>query len=112
MDTLFENKEKELVYVFDKIVAYVYDFEQVEISATKNCIVFFKGQTFLVIKPMKTLLDIKFFLSEPFNGYPIFKSALYGKQYEHHIRISTLEEVNETLFKFIKQSHDLFNPDR
>lgn len=112
IDVLFEGKQEELVYVFDKILAYVYDFENVEISATKNCVVFFKTQTFLVIKPMKTLLNIKFYLQEPFNGFPVFKTALYGKQHEHHIRISTLGEVTETLFKFIRQSHDLFNPQK
>jgi hypothetical protein len=42
-------------------------------------------------------------------GSPMFKTTLYGKQYEHHIRIATIEEANQTLFTFIKQSHDLFN---
>jgi hypothetical protein len=112
IDNLFQNKEGDLVHAFDKILSYVYDLENVEISATKNCIVFFKTQTFLVIKPMKTLLNIKFYLKEPFNGYPILKTARYGKHYEHHIRIAKIEEVNETLFKFIEQSHNLFNDDR
>jgi hypothetical protein len=109
IDNLFENKQGELVYVFDKILSYVDEFDHVEISATKNCIVFFKTQTFLVIKPMKTVLNIKFYLPEPVYAYPIFKTVLYGKQHEHHIRISAMEEANEKLFKFIKQSHDLFN---
>ncbi len=112
IDNLFKNKADELVYAFDKILSFVVDFGEIEISATKNCIVFFKTQTFLVIKPMKTVLNIKFYLQEPFDGYPIFKTALYGKQYEHHIRISTIEEVNGTILAFIKQSHDLFNNEK
>lgn len=106
---LFENKHGDLVYLFDKILSFVYDFEDIEISATKNCIVFFKSQTFLVVKPMKTVLNIKFYLQEPFNGYPVYKTARYGKQYEHHVRISNMEEVDDALFKLIKQSYDLFN---
>lgn len=109
IDNLFENKDANLVYIFDKILSYVYDFGDVEISATKNCIVFFKTQTFLVIRPMKTVLNIKFYLAEPFSGYPIYKTAVYGKQHEHHVRISSTEEVNDVLFKFIRQSHNLFN---
>jgi Domain of unknown function (DUF5655) len=110
IDNLFENKNSELVYVFDKILSQVVDFNDVEISATKNCIVFFKAQTFLVIKPMKSVLDIKFYLPEPFDRFPFYKITKYGKQHEHHIRISTVDEVNDTILKFIKLSHDLFNP--
>jgi hypothetical protein len=109
IDNLFENKESELLYAFDKILSYVIDLQDVEISATKNCVVFFKTQTFLVIKPMKNVLNIKFYLQEPWEHFPVFKTARYGKQHEHHIRISTLEEVDETIFRFVQQSHDLFN---
>lgn len=109
IDVLFDNKAEELIFAFDKILSYVAEFGEVEISATKNCVVFFKSQTFLVIKPMKTVLDVKFYLQEPTDVFPIIKVALYGKQFEHHIRVSSMEEVNETVFRFIKQSYDLFN---
>lgn len=109
IDNLFIGKPKELMFAFDKILSVVVDFENVEISATKNCVVFFKTQTFLVIKPMKKELNIKFYLSEPYNIFPICKVALCGKQHEHHIRLSTIEEVNPQLFSFIKKSHNLFN---
>ena len=109
IDNLFLGKPNELMFAFDKILSSVFDFENVEISATKNCVVFFKTQTFLVVKPMKKALDVKFYLSDPLNRFPIIKVGLYGKQHEHHVRISTLEEVNPQLFSFIKQSHDLFN---
>lgn len=97
------------MYAFDKVLSYVVDLGDVEISATKNCVVFFKTQTFLVIKPMKALLNIKFYLQEPWEGYPVFKTARYGKQHEHHIRVSSVEEVDETVLYLIKQSFDLFN---
>jgi hypothetical protein len=109
VDTLFENKPQELVYAFDKILSYVFDIDEVEVSATKNCIIFFKTQTFLVIKPMRKELNIKFYLEEPNTKYPFFKVAKYGKQFEHHIRLSAIEEVDEILFDFIKQSYQLFN---
>ena len=109
IDNLFEGKADELVYAFDKVLSYVVDLGDVEISATKNCVVFFKTQTFLVIKPMKALLNIKFYLQEPWEGYPVFKTARYGKQHEHHIRVSSVEEVDETVLYLIKQSFNLFN---
>lgn len=109
IDNLFVGKPDELAFAFDKILSFVVDFGNVEISATKNCIIFFKTQTFLVIKPMAKVLNVKFYLANPNNDYPIYKVALYGKQHEHHIRISSIEEVNPQLFSFIKQSHNLFN---
>ncbi len=109
IDNLFAGKPTELMFAFDKILSKVFEFENVEISATKNCVVFFKTQTFLVIKPMRKELNVKFYLSEPKSIFPVFKVVLFGKQYEHHIRISTIEEVNPKLFSLIRQSHDLFN---
>ncbi|HMO38123.1 MAG TPA: DUF5655 domain-containing protein [Saprospiraceae bacterium] len=53
IDVLFENKAKDLVYVFDKLLLEVIDWEGVEVTATKKCIVFVTSQTFLVVKPMK-----------------------------------------------------------
>jgi hypothetical protein len=110
IDTLFENRPTELIFVFDKILTYAFDLDEIEISATKNCIVFFKTQTFLVVKPMRKELNVKFYLEDPNVNYPFFRVAKYGKQFEHHIRVSTIDEVNETLFTFIKQSYYLFNP--
>ena len=109
IDNLFVGKPDELAFAFDRILSFVVDFENVEISATKNCIVFFKTQTFLVIKPMSKILNVKFYLKNQIDDFPIYKTAMYGKQHEHHIRISTIEEVNSVLFSFIKQSHNLFN---
>jgi hypothetical protein len=51
----------------------------------------------------KSILNVKFYLENPNNDYPIYKVVLY-KQHEHHIRISSIEEVNPQLFSFIKQS--------
>ncbi|TAE13704.1 MAG: hypothetical protein EAZ47_10700 [Bacteroidetes bacterium] len=109
IDNLFLNKPTELLYAFDKVLCAVANFDDVEISATKNCIVFFKRQTFLVVKPMKQVLDIKFYLKEPFYGANIYKVALYGKQHEHHIRISHAEQIDDAVLKYFKASYQLFN---
>ncbi len=112
IDNLFENKNEELIYAFDKILSYVVDLGEIEVSATKNCVVFFKTQSFLIVKPMKNVLNIKLYLKETWEHYPVFKTALYGKQYEHHIRISTGEEVNEIVYSLIKKSYHLFNTNK
>lgn len=105
IDSLFEGKAEELVFVFDKLLAEIVDWENVAVSATKNCIVFVRNQTFLIIKPMKKELDLKFYSTIPLEDEPILKSIAYSGKFENHIRVSTLEDVTPIVYNFIKQSY-------
>ncbi len=79
------------------------------VSETKNCIVFVNSQTFLIVRPMKKELDLKFYLDKPNDEFPVYKSVEYSGRYEHHIRITTLNEIDSQLISFIKSSYNLFN---
>jgi hypothetical protein len=47
---------------------------------------------------------VKFYLENPNNDYPLLQSCfIWQTTCEHHIRISSIEEVNPQLFSFIKQ---------
>lgn len=108
LDSLFEGKSKELIFIFDKILLHVAEWEGVNISATKNCIVFVNTQTFLVIKPMQKVLNIKFYSEEPIQNSLIFKNTKYHYRDESHVRISTIEEVSPLLIKWIWNSYEMF----
>jgi hypothetical protein len=107
LNTLFEGKSKELEFVFDKILAEVYDWGGVIVSNTKNAIMFVHYQTFLIIRPTSKFLDFKFYSSEQKTCPPFFKSTQVSEKFENHFRISTLEDLSPTLQKFIRQSNDL-----
>jgi hypothetical protein len=107
LNTLFDGKPKELEFVFDKILAEVYDWDGVIVSNTKNAIMFVHKQTFLIIRPMSKFLDLKFYSKEQQLCPPFFKSTQASKKFENRIRISTLEELTPTLKKFIRQSYEL-----
>ena len=109
IDTLFDNKAKDLVFVFDKLLSSIIDWDNVNVSATKNCIVFVNSQTFLIVRPMKKELDLKFYLNKPNDEFPIYKNTEYSGRYEHHIRVSTLDEINNQTISYIKSSYNLFN---
>lgn len=108
LDSLFEGKSKELIYVFDKILMQVAEWEGVHISATKNCIVFVNTQTFFVIKPMQKVLNVKFYSEEPIQSPLIFKNTKYHNRDECHVRVSSIEEVSPLLIKWIRNSYELF----
>ncbi len=107
IDSLFEGKAPELAFVFDTILSEIIDWENVVVSATQNCIVFVHNQTFLVIRPMKKQLDLKFYAEKEQEGAPIVKSTFYSGRFENHIRIATLDELTETVFAYLKQSYQL-----
>lgn len=107
-EALFEGKNPELMYIFEKILGEVFDWEGIHVSATYNCIVFVSTQTFLVIKPMQKVLNVKFYLKDRTDEPPIFKVSTYGKHYEHHVRLSHLEEVDGRLIGLIRASYNMF----
>ena len=107
IDSLFEGKAAELVFVFDKLLSEIIDWENVAVSATQNCIVFVHNQTFLIIKPMKKVLDLKFYSATQQEAEPILKSIFYSSKFENHIRVATLEDLTPRVFNFIKQSYKL-----
>ncbi|NJL77499.1 MAG: hypothetical protein HC892_23115 [Saprospiraceae bacterium] len=104
---LFKNKEEELEFIFDRLLAEVVDWDDVAVSATKNCILFVHNITFLVIKPMKKQLDIKFGSENEQTQFPIIKSAIWNSKYENHIRVSNLDELTTDIYSFIKKSYQI-----
>jgi hypothetical protein len=102
---LFKNKSEELEFIFDRLLAEIIDWENVVVSATKNCIVFVHNKTFLIVRPMKTQLDIKFYSEKEQSDFPIIKSAIWNSKYENHIRLANLDEVTTDIYNFIKNSY-------
>lgn len=107
LDSLFKGRPAELVLVFDKILAEVADWEGVLVGTTPNCIVFTRRLTFLVIRPMKKELDIKFYSKTPHPGKPVLKSVASGNKFENHIRIALLDDLRPVLFTYLRESYQI-----
>ena len=107
MDSLFEGKSDELILIFDKLLIGSVEWENVAVSATKNCIVFVHHQTFFILRPMKKLLDLKFYSQQELTVFPVLKSIPYFGKFENHVRLSHIEEVTDSILKMIKSSYQL-----
>ena len=107
IDSLFNGKAGELILIFDKLLTEIIDWQNVAVSATQNCIVFVHHQTFLIIRPMKKQLDLKFYSAKEENNLLITKSNLYSGKYENHIRLGSTEELTPKVIVLIKQSYKL-----
>ncbi|MEP0713297.1 DUF5655 domain-containing protein [Algoriphagus sp.] len=106
LSTLFEGKPMELEFVFDKLLAEVYDWDDVIVSNTANAIMFVHRQTFLVIRPKSKFLELQFYSKEQQLCPPFHKSVQVSKKFENHFRISTLEELSPKLIHYIRQSYN------
>ncbi|TCC88633.1 hypothetical protein EZ428_18525 [Pedobacter frigiditerrae] len=104
---LFKNKAEELEFIFDRLLAEIIDWENIVVGATKNCVVFVHHKTFLIVRPMKTQLDIKFYSEREQNDFPIIKSLVLNTKHENHIRISSLDELTTEIYGLIKQSYQM-----
>jgi len=107
LNSLFAGRSPELVLVFDKILAEVADWEDVLVGTTPNCIVFTHKLTFLVLRPMRKELDIKFYSKAAHPEKPVLKSVAIGNKFENHIRIATLDDLRPALFVYLRESYQL-----
>jgi hypothetical protein len=107
IDSLFEGKADELVLIFDKVLVEVAEWDNVIVSATKNCIVFSRNKGFLIVRPMQKMIDLKFFSEERLSGWLIHKSEAYNSKYENHIRLTNAEEVLPEVFKHLRHSYQI-----
>lgn len=107
LDSLFEGRSPELVLAFDKILAEVADWPKVLVGVTPNCIVFTRRVGFLIIRPMKKELDLKFYSATANPEKPVIKSITSGKKFENHIRVSSADDIRAGLFVYLRESYDL-----
>jgi hypothetical protein len=77
------------------------------VGITPNCIVFTRRLTFLVIRPMKKELDLKFYSKVPHPEKPVIKSIASGNKFENHIRIALLDDLRPALFNYLRESYQL-----
>ena len=105
MDDLFADKSDDILLVFDTLLEKVSAWENVAVSATKNCVVFVKNKTFFVVKPMTKHLEIKFYSMQPIEDEQLYKCSLWNSKYEGIIRVQNVQQLNSRIFDYIKESY-------
>ncbi|PBQ30319.1 hypothetical protein CNR22_00600 [Sphingobacteriaceae bacterium] len=107
LNSLFEGKSPELVLVFDKLLVEIMQWKDVLVSTTQNCIVFVHTKTFLIIRPMKKELDLKFYSKTEVESTLIQKSNLSAGKFENHIRLCSADQITLKVLTLLKKSYDL-----
>lgn len=106
MGELFIGRSDDLVLAFDSLLTLVAPWEPGTVGTAMNTIVFTNKKAWLIVRPMKKELDLKFYYSEPLEHDLLKKVKFaYGK-YAHHIRIKHEREVTPDLLRLLKKGYE------
>jgi hypothetical protein len=105
IDDLFFKKPDEVLLVFDKLLQEVAEWDDVDVSATKNCVVFVRNKTFLVAKPMTKFLEVKFYAKEVIEDGELYKCHLWNSKYEGIVRLRDENELTAKHIQYFKESY-------
>lgn len=103
---LFINKSDELVLAFDKIMTLVMSWKPNDMGASIHSVVFTNKKAWLIIKPMKSTLDVKFYYQERIDSQVIKKYTAYPNKLAHHIRIASEDEVTREVVELLRNGYD------
>jgi hypothetical protein len=110
-DDLVTNqyKGKELLFpIYEKLISEVKTLgSDVTITPKKGSVSIIRKKQFLLIKPAtKTRIDLGFKLKDkPIEGR-LEGSGPFGTMCTHRVRLSSIDEVDDTLKKWIKEAYD------
>ncbi len=107
IDGLFERKSDAIVLMFDTILQQVADWEDVEVSATKNCIVFVRNKTFLVLKPMTKFLEVKFYSNSLIDDAILHRCGIWNSKFEGVARFEHEDQISPIFFQYFKNSYSI-----
>ena len=107
IDDLFVGKSDDVILVFDRILAKVAMWDDIDISGTKNCVVFVKNKTFLVLKPMRKWLDAKCYLPDKVHDPLFHKLELWNSKYQAIFRLNNETEFTDKHLHYMRQSYDM-----
>lgn len=106
LGTLFDGKSDELVIAFDDIVQMLTQWEPFNIGVAVHSIVVTSQKAWLIIKPMKKELDLKFYCDHPVESDRIKRVTEYREKYAHHIRVSGPEQLTDEVYRLLREGFE------
>lgn len=108
IDDILMEKPEGMILAFDQLLLAVIDWDPCTVGASTNCIIFTKEKAWLIVKPMKKDLDLKFYYPSEIQHVLVHKRTYYAKKYAHHIRISHESQVTDDLIGLIRKGWEAY----
>lgn len=102
---LFIDKPDEMVLAWDAITQQVMTWQPNVYSASTKSIVYTSKKAWLIIKPMKYELDVKFYHHDKLISERIKKHQKYPNKYAHHLRIANEYQVDQEFIELLKKGY-------
>lgn len=102
---LFVGKPDELVIIYQILSEFASTLIPNSIGSAKNTIVFTSEKAWLIVRPMKTQLDIKFYNNYIIDSERFHSIKPFGNKFAHHIRLSTTDEIDSNFFELLTLGH-------
>ena len=105
IDDVFAGKAENVVLAFDALLLAVGEWEPQTIGAGKKAVIFNNSKAWLVVRPMKSVLDVCFFYGEMLHS-PLLHSARkdsMGSKFAHHFRFADGEEITADVIDLLRK---------
>ena len=102
---LFMDRPDELVLAYDTLYQSVMPWQPNSVGATTKAIVFTSKKAWLIVKPMKQELDLKFYFHEPIQSDLIKRRGTMGKKHAHHLRIRHEDQIYGEVLELLKMGY-------
>lgn len=99
---LFVGRPDHLVLAFDAVMTAVMQWQPNTMGASKHTAIFTNKKAWLIVKPMRQTLDLKFYNHEAVDSELVKSTRPYGKKLAHHIRIAHEFEVTSPLLDLLR----------
>ena len=103
---LFVDRPDELVLAWDALTQQVMEWQPHVYSASTKSIVYTSKKAWLIVKPMKYELDVKFYHDQKIESDRIKKHTDYGNKFAHHLRVKNEYQVDRELIDLLKEGYD------
>lgn len=102
---LFLDKPDDLVLAFDRIMTSVMVWKPNDLGASIHSVVFTNKKAWLIIKPMRKELDVKFYYHEHIHSGLVKKYVKYPNKVAHHLRVSQEDDITSEFLGLLSMGY-------
>jgi hypothetical protein len=100
---LFIGKPDSLVLAYDDIIQHISTWKPFSAGASVHSIIVTSKKAWLIIKPMKKELDVKFYTDRLIESERIHKVTEYRNKFAIHLRVHDSFQLDQEFFRLLKE---------
>jgi hypothetical protein len=106
LEDIFENRPDHLLLAFDTIMQTVMEWKPNSLGIAVHSAVFTNKKAWLIVKPLKKVLDVKFYYNSPIESDSFHKIQEYNGKFSHHYRIAHEEQLDQSFFEQLRRGFE------